>query len=174
MNAHVLMVLYTGITFVSAGACLLEIYRLLGKAYETKASASLLWRSVHFIGAVILFVYGCMVLFPGKALQVQHMSIGLPLVGTVIIVAALAYLDHVMGEREPPPWSHQFIQLLVLLGMDGLSRRAAFLLPPAAVDDGVPPDDDSKRGLRLLVLTGAIAVIAGVAGFILTNSAGAA
>ena len=31
MNAHVLMVLYTGITFVSAGACLLEICRLLGK-----------------------------------------------------------------------------------------------------------------------------------------------
>ena len=28
MNAHVLMVLYTGITFVSAGACLLEICRL--------------------------------------------------------------------------------------------------------------------------------------------------
>ena len=27
MNAHVLMVLYTGITFVSAGACLLEIAR---------------------------------------------------------------------------------------------------------------------------------------------------
>ena len=98
MNAHVLMVLYTGITFVSAGACLLEICRLLGKTYETKASASMLWRGVHFIGAAILFVYGCMVLFPGRALQVQHMSIGLPLVGTVIIVAALAYLDHVMGD----------------------------------------------------------------------------
>ena len=174
MNAHVLMVLYTGITFVSAGACLLEICRLLGKAYETKASASMLWRGLHFVAAVILFGYGCMVLFPGKALQVQHMSIGLPLVGTVIIVSALAYLDHVMGEREPPPWSHQFIQLLVLLGMDGLSRRAAFMLPPAAVDDGSPPEDDGKRGLRLLVLTGAIAVIASVAGFILTNSAGAA
>lgn len=174
MNAHVLMVLYTGITFVSAGACLLEICRLLGKTYETKASASMLWRGLHFVAAAILFGYGCMVLFPGKALQVQHMSIGLPLVGTVIIVSALAYLDHVMGEREPPPWSHQFIQLLVLLGMDGLSRRAAFMLPPAAVGDGAPPEDDGKRGLRLLVLTGAIAVIAGIAGFILTNSAGAA
>jgi len=173
MNAHVLMVLYTGITFVSAGACLLEICRLLGKTYEAKASASMLWRGVHFIGAAILFVYGCMVLFPGRALQVQHMSVGLPLVGTVIIVAALAYLDHVMGEREPPPWSHQFIQLLVLLGMDGLSRRAAFMLPPAATDDGPPPESDGNRGLRLLVLTGAIAVIASVAGFILTNSAAA-
>lgn len=97
------MALYTGIAFVSAGACLLEICRLVGKSYETKASASMLWRGLHFVAAVILFGYGCMVLFPGKAFQVQYMSIGLPLVGTVVIVAALAYLDHVMGEREPPP-----------------------------------------------------------------------
>lgn len=171
--AHLLMVLYTGIVFLASGVCLLEVCRLLGKAYEKKVSAPWPWRLVHLVGAAILFGYGCVILFPGQALKVQHMSAGLPLVGTVGIVAALAYLDHVMGEREPPPWSHQFIQLLVLLGMDGLSRRAAFMLPPAATDDGPPPDDDGKRGLRLLVLTGAIAVIASVAGFILTNSAAA-
>ena len=47
------------------------------------------------------------------------------------------------------------------------------MLPPAATDDGPPPESDGNRGLRLLVLTGAIAVIASVAGFILTNSAAA-
>ena len=173
MNAHVLMVLYTGITFVSAGACLLEICRLLGKTYETKASASMLWRGVHFIGAAILFVYGCMVLFPGRALQVQHMSIGLPLVGTVIIVAALAYLDHVMGEREPPRWTVQMIRVLSLLGMEGLSRRAAFLLPSAPLDAAAPEEEPGSRATRIAVLMGSIAVIAAVAGFILTNSAAA-
>lgn len=171
MNAHVLIVLYTGIVFVSAGACLLEICRLLGKAYEAKRSAHVGWRGLHFVGAVILFGYGCMVLFPGKALQVQHMSLGLPLVGTVIIVAALAYLDHVMGEREPPRWTVQLIRVLALVGMEGLSRKAAFMLPPAPLD-ALPPDErPSERGVRLAVITGAIAIITSVAAVILANSA---
>lgn len=174
MNAHVLMVLYTGIAFVSAGACLLEICRLLGKSYETKASASMLWRGLHFVAAVILFGYGCMVLFPGRALQVQHMTIGLPLVGTVVIVAALAYLDHVMGEREPPKWTVQMIRVLALVGMEGLSRRAAFLLPAAPIDAGPPEESSGARGARLAVIAGAIGVIAAVATVILTNSASAA
>lgn len=177
MNAHVLMVLYTGIVFVSAGACLLEICRLLGKSYESKASAPWPIRAAHFIAAVVLFGYGCMVLFPGRALQVQHMSLGLPMVGTVVIIGALAYLDHVMGEREPPKWTVQMIRVLTLLGTENLSRRAAFMLPPAPLEAPPPigldrPEEDGRtRLLRLAVIAGAIATIATIAGFILTNSA---
>ena len=172
---HLLMVLYTGIVFLASGVCLLEVCRLLGKAYEKKASAPWPWRLAHLVGAVILFGYGCVILFPGQALKVQHMSPGLPLVGTVGIVAALAYLDHVMGEREPPRWTVQMIRVLALLGMEGLSRLAAFLLPAAPLD-AVPADDEAPeaRTTRIAVLVGSIAVIAAVAGFILTNSAGAA
>lgn len=180
MIAHFLMVIYTGTAFLIAGAVLLEICRLLGKAYENKASASMAWRALHFAGAVVLFGYGCMVLFPGRALQVQHMSIGLPLVGTVVAVGALAYLDHVMGEREPPKWTVQMIRVLTLLGTENLSRRAAFMLPPAPLD--APPAVDLDRGeedgrtrlLRLLVLSGAIAIIVTIAGCILTTSAATA
>lgn len=171
---HVLMVLYTGIVFLASGVCLLEVCRLLGKAYEKKASAPWPWRLAHLVGAVILFGYGCVILFPGQALKVQHMSLGLPLVGTVGIVAALAYLDHVMGEREPPRWTVQMIRVLALLGMEGLSRRAAFLLPAAPLDAAAPEEDTGSRATRIAVLMGSIAVIAAVAGFILTNSAGAA
>lgn len=169
--AHLLMVLYTGVAFLASGVCLLEVCRLLGKSYDQKASAGWPWRTVHFVGAVILFGYGCMILFPGRALQVQHMSIGLPLVGTVAIVAALAYLDRIMGEREPPRWTVQMIRVLALLGMEGLSRRAAFLLPAAPIDAAPPEEDPGARGVRVTVLIGSIVVIAGVAGFILTNSA---
>lgn len=171
MNAHVLMVLYTGIVFVSAGACLLEICRLLGKAYENKRSAGWGWRGLHFLGAVILFGYGCMVLFPGEALRVQHMSPGLPLVGTVVVVGALAYLDHVMGEREPPRWSVQMIRVLALMGFEGLSRKAAFLLPPAPLDARPAPEAPGPRAQRLAVMGGAIALIGLIAGTILLNSA---
>lgn len=174
MIAHFLMVIYTGAVFLIAGAVLLEICRLLGKAYENKASASMVWRALHFAGAVVLFGYGCMVLFPGRALQTEHMSIGLPLVGTVVIVGALGYLDHVMGEREPPPWSVQAIRLFTLLGMDGLSRRLAFKLPPARLGDAPLAEDSRSRGVRLAVLSGAIAIIVTVAGFILTTSAATA
>lgn len=171
MNAHVLMVLYTGIVFVSAGACLLEICRLLGKAYENKRSAGWFWRGVHFFGAVIFFGYGCMVLFPGEALRVQHMSLGLPLVATVVVVAALAYLDHVMGEREPPRWSVQMVRVLALVGLEGLSRNTAFLLPPAPIGAVSPPEASGSRIHRLAVMSGAIALIGLIAGTILLNSA---
>jgi len=151
----------------------LEVCRLLGKSYDKKASAGWLWRTVHFFGAVILFGYGCMILFPGRALQVQHMSIGLPLVGTVAIVAALAYLDRIVGEREPPRWTVQMIRVMSLLGMEGLSRRVTFLLPAAPIDAPPPEEDPGARGVRVAVLVGSIVVIVGVASFILTNSAAA-
>lgn len=170
MNAHVLMVLYTGIVFVSAGACLLEICRLLGKTYENKRSAGWVWRGLHFAAAVIFFGYGCMVLFPGQALRVQHMSIGLPLVGTVVIGFALGYLDHVMGEREPPKWTVQMVRVLALLGMEGLSRRAAFMLPPAPIDAAPPEEAPGPRAQRLAVIGGAITLIGLVAGTILINA----
>ena len=173
MNAHVLMVLYTGIVFVSAGAALLEICRLLGKAYENKRSAHIAWRALHFAGAVIFFGYGCIVLFPGQAMKVQHMSIGLPLVGSVVIVAALAYLDHVMGEREPPKWTVQMIRVLSLIGMEGLSRKAAFMLPAAPIDAGPPDEEPGPRALRLSVIGGAIAIIGSIAAVVLLNSASA-
>ena len=32
------------------------------------------------------------------------MSLGLPIVGTVVLGMALWLLDHVTGEREPTPW----------------------------------------------------------------------
>ena len=171
MNAHVMMVLYTGAAFLAAGCCLLEVCRLLGKSYENRPSAGWPWRALHFVAAAVLFGYGVVVLFPGQVLRVQHMSIGLPLVASVVLGGALAYLDHVMGEREPPPWSHQLLRLIALLGIDGLSRRAAFAFQPAAIDDGPPPLVGRARGVRLAVLTGAIATIAAVAGFILVNSA---
>lgn len=173
--AHLLMVLYTGIVFLASGVCLLEVCRLLGKAYENKASAHWSWRLAHLVGAIILFGCGCVILFPGEALKVQHMSLGLPLVGTVSIVASLAYLDRVMGEREPPRWTVQMIRLFTLLGMDSVSRRVAFMLPAAPLDAAPPEDEDNgSRATRIAVLMSSIAVIAVVAGFILTNSAAAA
>jgi drug/metabolite transporter (DMT)-like permease len=170
MNAHVLMVLYTGIVFVSAGACLLEVCRLLGKSYENKPSAHIGWRGLHFIAAVIFFGYGVMVLFPGEALRVQHMSIGLPLVGSVVIGFALAYLDHVMGEREPPKWTVQMVRVLALMGMEGLSRRAAFMLPPAPIDAAPPTEGPGPRAQRIAVIGSAITLIGVIAGTILINA----
>lgn len=170
MNAHVLMVLYTGLVFVAAGTSLLETCRLLGKAYENKPSAHIAWRGLHFVAAVIFFGYGVMVLFPGQALRVQHMSIGLPLVGTVVIGFALAYLDHVMGEREPPKWTVQMVRVLALVGLEGLSRRAAFMLPPAPIDAAPPEEAPGPRAQRLAVISAAITLIGLIAGTILINA----
>lgn len=168
---HVLMVLYAGSVFLGAGVSLLEIARLLGKSFETKVSAPWWVQGVVFLGAVILFGYGCVILFPGKALQVQHMSAGLPLVGTVVLGMALWLLDHVTGEREPPPWSVDFLRLVALLGRDSLLKDAAFRTHPAAYLDPLPTDVPvGSRLLRVAVLLGSIVVIGVIAATILTSS----
>ena len=168
---HLLMVLYAGVVFLGAGACLLEISRLLGKAYETKVSAPGWIRAGVSLGAVILFAYGCLILFPGKALHVEHMSLGLPLVGTVVLGMALWLLDYVTGEREPPPWSVDLMRLAALLGW-GATQKAAFLPPPAAYRAPLP-DGGATRLVRFSVFLVAILCIGGIAALVLTTSAGA-
>lgn len=168
---HLFMVLYTGTVFLGAGASLQEISRLLGKAYETKVSAPGWARALVSLGAVILFGYGCVILFPGKALQTQNMTVGLPLVGTVVLAMALWLLDHVTGEREPPPWSVDVMRLAALLGW-GAVERSVFLPPSAAYRDAVPEDEPTAcRLLRLAVMSAAILIIAIIAGTVLTTSA---
>lgn len=171
MNAHVLMVLYTGIVFLSAGACLLEVNRLLGETFHTKLTAHWFWRGLCFFGALALFWYGALILFPGRAVQVQHMSIGLPVIGTVLLGVVLALLDRVMADREPPPWSVTFLRLLALLGRDNLLKGAAFRLKPAAFCDPAVAEVTQGRVVRLLVIISAIILIACIAGFILISSA---
>lgn len=169
---HLLMVLYAGSVFLGAGACLLEISRLLGKAYETKVSAPAGVRALVFVGAAVLFGYGGLILFPGRAIQTQQMSIGLPLVGTVVLGMALWLLEYVTGEREPPPWSVDIMRLAALLGW-GATQRAAFLTPPAAYRDATPEDAGSTRLIRFAVFLGAISCIGIIAAVVLSNSAGA-
>lgn len=172
MNAHVLMVLYAGMTFIGSGASLLEIGRLLGKSFETKISASWWIRGPVYVGAGVLFAYGCILLFPGKAIQTQHMSIGLPLVGTVMLGMALWLLDIVTGEREPPPWSVDFLRLAALIGRENVIKGVAFRTAPAAYRDPLPPETPSAgRLVRVAVILGAIFVIVAVSAIILSNSA---
>lgn len=170
--SHVAIVLYAGVVFLASGASLLEIARLLGKSFETRVSAKWWVQGVVFAGAAVLFGYGCVILFPGRAVQVQHMSLGLPLVGTVVLGMALWLLDHVTGEREPPPWSVDFLRLVALLGRDNLLKGATFRTEPAAYMDPIPRDEPiSGRLVRVAVLLGSIVVIGLVAGTILLNSA---
>lgn len=174
MNSHLLIVLYAGGVFLASGACLLEISRLLGKTFETKVSAPWWVRGAVFAGAVTLFGYGCVILFPGRAISVQHMSLGLPAVGTVVLGMALWLLDHVTGEREPPPWSVDFLRLVALLGWDSLLKGAAFKTRPAAYLDPLPPSGPaSGRLVRVAVLVGAVLTISAIACVILLNSAAA-
>lgn len=167
---QIVMVLYTGAAFVAAGAILLEIARLLGKAFKTKVSAHWSVQLLVGFGAVILFGYGCVLLFPGQAVQVRHMSIGLPLVGSVVLGLALAYLDNVMGEREPPPWSVDVMRLAALLGWDGV-MSAVFRTDPALYGDALPDHGGRGRLLRLAIIIAAIAMIVLISGVILTSSA---
>lgn len=172
MSLHLLMVLYAGVVFLAAGGALLEIARLLGKTFKTKVSAPWWVQGGVFVGAAILFGYGCMILFPGRAVQVQHMSSGLPLVGTVVLGMALWLLDHVTGEREPPPWSVDFLRLVALLGWDNLLKGAAFKTAPAAYLDPLPRGGPvGGRVIRVVVILGAILAIGATACTILINSA---
>ncbi|ADK99376.1 hypothetical protein [Brevundimonas subvibrioides] len=171
MNAHVVMVLYAGMAFLASGAALLEIARLLGKAFETKVSAPWWVRGLVFLASVILFGYGGVILFPGHALQVHSMSIGLPLVGTVMLAMALWILDQVTGERDPPPWSVDFLRLAAMIGRDSVIKAAAFRTEPAVYLDPIPTDVPTPGRLaRVVVILGAAAVIGSVAALILTDS----
>ncbi len=173
MNAHVVMVLYTGVVFLASGASLLEVARLLGKSFETKVSAPWWVQGLVFLGAVVLFGYGSMILFPGDAVQVGRMSIGLPLVGTVMLAMALWILDHVTGEREPPPWSVDFLRLAAMIGRDSVIKAAAFRTQPAAYLDPLPAETPAAgRLIRVAVILGSIGVIGIVAGTILLDSSG--
>ena len=168
---HVALVLYAGVVFLASGASLLEIARLLGKTFKTRVSAPFWVQAVVFVGAVILFGYGCVILFPGRAIQVHHMSIGLPLVGTVVLGMALWLLDHVTAERDPPPWSVDILRLAALIGKDSIIKGAAFRTEPAAYMDPLPREGTlGGRLARMGVMVGAIALVGVIAFTILINS----
>ncbi len=168
---HVALVLYAGVVFLASGASLLEIARLLGKTFKTRVSAPLWVQAVVFVGAVILFGYGCVILFPGQAIQVRHMSVGLPLVGTVVLGMALWLLDHVTAERDPPPWSVDVLRMAALIGRDSVIKGALFRTEPAAYMDPLPREGTlGGRLARLGVMVGAIALVGVIAATILINS----
>lgn len=65
MTAHEWMVLATGLIFLSAGAVLNQMSRLLGPTYHTKVTAHWTVRGFFFLSTAVLVARACRSSFRG-------------------------------------------------------------------------------------------------------------
>lgn len=172
MNMGQITVIIAGLLWITSACVILEVSRLLGPAFDKTKTVHPVWRAVAWIGAVMAFVRGATLIFPGQFVEVSRISIMAPMGALVVLGLSLALLDWVMRDRAPPPWSVQVMRLAAMLGRDGPVKFATFAVPPASVGDVPPASEPARqRQSRLVVLLGAVAVIA-VLALILALSAG--
>lgn len=175
MNLGQISVITAGLFWLAAAGVLLEVSRVLGPAFDTKATVHPFWRAVAWCGALIMCARGVTLLFPGKLIEVSRISVMAPLGALAVLGVTLALLDWIMRDRAPPPWSVQVLRLSALLGRDGPVRFAAMNVPPAAVGDLAPVEErPGQRRSRLPILIGAILLLAAIAAFLALNSPAAA
>lgn len=169
-----LFVIVAGLFWMAAGTVLLEVSRILGPSFHTRVTVPFGWRVVTWLGALICFIRGMTLLFPGQLVEVSRISVMAPLGSVVVLGLSLAVLDWVMRDRAPPPWSVQVLRLAAVLGRNGPVRFAAMAVPPASVGD-MPPLDEPRdlRRTRLPVLIGAILIVLAIAVFLALNAPGA-
>jgi hypothetical protein len=166
-----LPVLISGVLWLTSACVLVEVARLLGPTFHTKRTAHPFWRFLTWAAAVVFFVRGMTLLFPGQLVEISRVSIVAPFSSTAVLGVTLALLDWVMRDRAPPPWSVQMVRLAALLGKDGPVKFAAMQVPPAAVGDALPPETLADRHRsRLPVLIGAILIVAALALFLAISS----
>ncbi|QBX38683.1 hypothetical protein E4M02_11215 [Brevundimonas sp. S30B] len=160
-----------GLIWMGSGMILLEISRLLGPAFDKVKTVPWGWRALTWAAAVIFFIRGVSLLFPGQLIETSGVSYVAPVTALAVAGVTLALLNWIMADRNPPPLTVQIMRLAALLGRDGLVKFAAMNVPPAGAAD-LPPVDEPKgrRRWRLTVLSGAFALIAAVVVFLAVNS----
>lgn len=166
-----LPVLISGVLWLTAACVLVEVARLLGPTFHTKRTAHPFWRFLTWAAAVVFFVRGMTLLFPGDLIETSRLSAVAHLSSAAVLGITLALLDWVMRDRAPPPWSVQVLRMVALLGRDGPVKFAALQVPPAAVGDALPSTGlDGRHRSRLPILAGAILILAMIALFLAVNS----
>lgn len=172
MTLGQICVITAGLLWVASAAVLQEVARVLGPSFHTRTTVHWGWRTLAWLGALIMLVRGITLLFPGQLVEVSRISVVAPLGAVAVLGVTLALLDWVMRDRAPPPWSVQIMRAAALLGRDGPVKFAAFAVPPAAAGATIPTDAPTGRRSRLSVLIGAGTVLAGVAIFLAMNALG--
>lgn len=171
MNIGQVSVMIAGMEWIAAAVVLREVSRLMGPSFHTTKSVHWVWRAVVWGAALICFVRGMTLWFPGKLIEVSRVSIMAPLGGLVVLGLSLWVLDWVMRDRAPPPISVQIMRLAALFGRNGPVKFAAMAVKPAAVGDAPPVDEPMGQRLgRLAVMMGALALLAAMAVFLAFNA----
>lgn len=172
---HALAII-SGLIWIAAGFVLMEISRILGPAYNTTRTVQPFWRGLAWVGAVIFFIGGVSLLFPGQLIETTSISLVAPARAIGALGVTLALLDWIMRDRSPPPWSTiatvQMLRLAALLGRTGPVMRTATALPPAGLGD-LPAEDEPtrQRRSRLAVLSVSLLVALGILAFLAANAA---
>lgn len=172
MTAHDWMVLATGLIFLSAGAVLSQVFRLLGPTYHTKVTAHWSVRAFFFLSTFVLVARGLSLVFPGRAFAVQHMSGLVPASAVVTLGLSLILLEWVMRDRAPPPWTERLLGLAARRGVsDQVLTEMAFALPTEPY--GLPASEHQPcRLIRLGMIAAAVAAIMAVVAVLLSAGAG--
>lgn len=170
MMGHAIAVI-AGLIWMGSGMILLEISRLLGPAFDKVKTVQWRWRILTWAAAVIFFVRGVSLLFPGQLIETTGVSYVAPVTALAVMGVTLALLNWIMADRNPPPLTVQVMRLAALLGRNGPVKFAAMNTPPAAAGD-LPPIDEptGNRRRRLTVLTGASILIVLVVAFLAAHS----
>lgn len=168
---HGAWVTLTGLLFLTAGALMTVVFKLLGPTYHTRISASWFHRAVVLSIAVFFIIRGATTIWPGRLVRVDHMSPLLPIGSMVSVAMALLLLDLVQRDRSPPPWSVMVLRVLALMGYDRFTAAAAMHLPPAGILDR-PAKETPAGWFRWVMIGSAIFVLCGATLTVLVNSGG--
>ena len=171
MNLGEVSIITAGLLWLASASVLLEVSRVLGPSFHTKATVHRGWRALAWLGAVAMFGRGMTFLFPGQLVEFSRGSVMAPLGAIAVLGVTIALLDLTMRDRSPPPWSVQVMRLVALIGKDGPIRFAALALPPAPAGAAIPLDDVRPPSRsRLPVLAGSTLVIVSIAVFLAVSS----
>lgn len=170
MSLGQIFVMVAGLEWIVSAILLREISRLLGPSFHTTKTVNAVWRVLAFAAALICFVRGLTLWFPGQLVETSRISVMAPLGGLVPLGLSAVVLDWVMRDRAPPPWSETILRLVGLIGLNGPVKVAAMLTAPAAIGDVAPTDAVRGSRSRLLVLIGAILVATAVAVFLIVSA----
>ncbi|QBX37211.1 hypothetical protein E4M02_02650 [Brevundimonas sp. S30B] len=168
-----LLAAVAGLIWMFSGMILLEIGRLLGPDFDKIKTLHWAWRWLTRSAAIVFFIRGVTLLFPGKLIETSSISFVAPMSAAAVLGVTLALLQWVQADRNPPAWTVQMLRMVALLGRDGPVKFAAMRLPPASMG-ALPPRDEpqSKRRGRIAILTGAGLLIVAVAAFLAAMSYG--
>ena len=161
MTMHQIAVLYSGVAFFVAGLFTLGVFRMLGPSDKDRLTLSWTFRGIVALHATACLLRGATLVFPGRAVAVEHMSPFVPMAASTTLLVSAAVAEVLQRYRLPPAALDRFIRAVRAfrepgeagLVEGGMALSVAATCEPPALD--APHVRFASPTLRRAVLTAA-------------------